>query len=134
MTELQERIVREREEIAARVARFRATQEKFQREREEFVSHTWQNIRKGDALVLIERNQTSKNETNEKPGDEPGFSLSTTNCGSNDGSGDSRPGRRKPGRHNRRTVPPRRHRPADRNSRSSQARSNRGSLPQARPR
>jgi hypothetical protein len=48
MSELQERIVREREEIAARVASFRATQEKFQREREEFVSHTWQNIRKGD--------------------------------------------------------------------------------------
>jgi hypothetical protein len=50
MTELQERIVREREEIAARVARFRATQEKFQREREEFVSHTWQKIRKGEAI------------------------------------------------------------------------------------
>jgi hypothetical protein len=50
MTELQERIVREREEIAARVASFRATQEKFQREREEFVSHTWQNIRKGDPI------------------------------------------------------------------------------------
>jgi hypothetical protein len=45
MTELQER-AQEREEIAARVARFRATQEKFQREREEFVSHTWQKIRK----------------------------------------------------------------------------------------
>jgi hypothetical protein len=50
MTELQERILREREEIAARVASFRATQEKFQREREEFVSHTWQNIRKGQPI------------------------------------------------------------------------------------
>ena len=50
MTELQERIAQEREEIAARVASFRATQEKFQREREEFVSHTWQNIRKGDPV------------------------------------------------------------------------------------
>jgi len=50
MTELQERIAREREEIAARVASFRATQEKFQREREEFVSHTWQNIRKSEPV------------------------------------------------------------------------------------
>lgn len=50
MTELQERILREREEIAARVASFRATQEKFQREREEFVSRTWQNIRKGQPI------------------------------------------------------------------------------------
>ena len=50
MTELQERIAREREEIAARVASFRATQEKFQREREEFVSLTWQNIRKGGPI------------------------------------------------------------------------------------
>jgi hypothetical protein len=50
MTDLEERILREREEIAARVASFRATQEKFQREREEFVSHTWQNIRKGQPL------------------------------------------------------------------------------------
>jgi hypothetical protein len=46
MTDLEERILREREEIAARVASFRATQEKFRREREEFVSFTWQNIRK----------------------------------------------------------------------------------------
>src|SRR6516164_6595778 len=34
--ERQERLAKEREEIAARVASFRATQEKFQREREEF--------------------------------------------------------------------------------------------------
>ena len=50
MTELQERIAQEREEIAARVASFRATQARFQREREEFVTHTWQNIRKSDPL------------------------------------------------------------------------------------
>jgi hypothetical protein len=50
MTDLQERILREREEIVARVASFRATQERFQREREEFVSHTWQNIRKSDPI------------------------------------------------------------------------------------
>jgi hypothetical protein len=46
MTDLEERILREREEIAARVASFRATQEKFRREREEFVSYTWQNMPK----------------------------------------------------------------------------------------
>ena len=36
MTETQERQAREREEIASRVASFRATQEKFEREREEY--------------------------------------------------------------------------------------------------
>ena len=36
MTETQERLAREREEIASRVANFRATQEKFEREREEY--------------------------------------------------------------------------------------------------
>jgi hypothetical protein len=40
MTEQEERRVREREEIAARVASFKATQEKFKREREEFFSAT----------------------------------------------------------------------------------------------
>ena len=40
MTEQQDRITREREEIAARVARFKATQEKFEREREEFFTTT----------------------------------------------------------------------------------------------
>ncbi len=40
MTEQQDRLDREREEIAARVANFKATQEKFEREREEyFVDH-----------------------------------------------------------------------------------------------
>ena len=36
MTGQQDRIAREREEIAARVANFKATQEKFEREREEY--------------------------------------------------------------------------------------------------
>ncbi len=36
MTEQQERLAREREEIASRVANFKATQEKFEREREEY--------------------------------------------------------------------------------------------------
>jgi hypothetical protein len=36
MTEQQERLAREREEILSRVASFRATQEKFERERQEY--------------------------------------------------------------------------------------------------
>ena len=36
MTEQQERMARERAEIAARVASFKATQEKFERERDEY--------------------------------------------------------------------------------------------------
>jgi hypothetical protein len=48
MTERQERLAKEREEIAARVARFKATQEKFQRERDEFFRRTWRNIRQAE--------------------------------------------------------------------------------------
>jgi hypothetical protein len=44
ITERQDRLAREREEIAARIATFRATQEKFQREREEFFRRAWRNI------------------------------------------------------------------------------------------
>ncbi len=36
MTDVQERLEKERDEIAARVARFKAMQEKFAREREEY--------------------------------------------------------------------------------------------------
>ena len=43
MTEQQDRITREREEIAARVARFKATQEKFERERDEYFVTTLRN-------------------------------------------------------------------------------------------
>jgi chorismate mutase len=45
MTEQRERIAREREEIAARVASFKATQEKFEREREEYFVTTLENAR-----------------------------------------------------------------------------------------
>jgi F0F1-type ATP synthase membrane subunit b/b' len=45
MTERQQTIAREREEIAARVANFRATQEKFEREREEYFVSTLENAR-----------------------------------------------------------------------------------------
>jgi len=46
MTEEEQRKEREREEIAARVAAFRATQEKFKREREEYFMSTLENARK----------------------------------------------------------------------------------------
>jgi hypothetical protein len=49
-TERQERLAREREEIAARIAIFKATQEKFQRERDEFFRRTWQNIGEEEEL------------------------------------------------------------------------------------
>ena len=45
MTEQQDRLAREREEIATRVANFRATQEKFKREREEYFLATLENAR-----------------------------------------------------------------------------------------
>jgi chorismate mutase len=47
MTERKDRLAREREEIAARVANFKATQEKFAREREEFFVATLENARNG---------------------------------------------------------------------------------------
>jgi hypothetical protein len=46
MNEDEERKARERDEIAARVAAFRATQEKFKREREEFFVSTMESARK----------------------------------------------------------------------------------------
>ncbi|MDE2378927.1 hypothetical protein [Bradyrhizobium sp.] len=46
MTEPDEFKIGEREEIAARVAAFRATQERFKREREEYFVATLDNVRK----------------------------------------------------------------------------------------
>ena len=43
MTEKQERLAKERAEIAARVAHFKATQQKFEREREEYFAATLRN-------------------------------------------------------------------------------------------
>ena len=40
MTEKEDRLAREREEIAARVASFKATQKKFERERHEYYAMT----------------------------------------------------------------------------------------------
>jgi chorismate mutase len=43
--DLQDRIAKEREEIAKRVASFKATQEKFKREREEYFATTLDSAR-----------------------------------------------------------------------------------------
>jgi hypothetical protein len=45
MTDQEERLARERAEIAARVASFKATQEKFEREREDYFVTTLDNAR-----------------------------------------------------------------------------------------
>jgi hypothetical protein len=47
MTELQDRLAQEREEIATRVANFRATQQKFEREREEYFVTTLESALQG---------------------------------------------------------------------------------------
>jgi chorismate mutase len=47
MTEQSDRLARAREEIAARVANFKATQQKFEREREEYFVTTLENARNG---------------------------------------------------------------------------------------
>jgi hypothetical protein len=47
MTEQQERLAREREVIATRVANFKATQQKFEREREEYFVTTLENALQG---------------------------------------------------------------------------------------
>ena len=49
MTEQEDRLAREREHIAARVANFKATQEKFKREREEYYFTTLQNARRRES-------------------------------------------------------------------------------------
>jgi hypothetical protein len=45
MTDQEDRLARERAEIAARVASFKATQEKFEREREDYFVTTLDNAR-----------------------------------------------------------------------------------------
>lgn len=46
MSEQENHLRQEREEIAARIASFRATQEKFARERKEYFETTMENARK----------------------------------------------------------------------------------------
>jgi chorismate mutase len=48
MTEQQKRAASEREEIAARIANFKATQKKFEREREEYFVATLENARQSN--------------------------------------------------------------------------------------
>jgi len=45
MSEQEQRLAAERAEIAARVASFRATQQRFERERDEYFTTTLQNAR-----------------------------------------------------------------------------------------
>jgi hypothetical protein len=52
MTDKEKRLAKEREEIAARVASFRATQEKFEREREEYYAKTLAAARSGKPMRL----------------------------------------------------------------------------------
>lgn len=47
MTEQPDRLSREREDIAARVANFKATQEKFEREREAYFVTTLESAKNG---------------------------------------------------------------------------------------
>ena len=53
MTEKEDRLAREREEIAARVASFRPTQEKFEREREEYYDTTLANAWTEPAALVL---------------------------------------------------------------------------------
>ena len=55
MTEQPYDAAREREEIVSRVASFKATQEKFEREREEYFVTTLQNARSGSDLISAAR-------------------------------------------------------------------------------
>jgi len=48
MSDRYDRLAREREEISARVATFKATQEKFRREREAYFTTTLHNARSGE--------------------------------------------------------------------------------------
>lgn len=52
MTEQKDRLTQEREEIAARIASFRATQQKFEREREEFFLRTMESAKTANHLSL----------------------------------------------------------------------------------
>jgi hypothetical protein len=55
MTEKEERLARDRAEIAARVASFRETQQKFERERETYYETTLANALNGSGRALFWR-------------------------------------------------------------------------------
>ena len=50
------RLKKEREEIAERVARFRATQAKFARERQEHFARTWRRVQNDEPALPSSRN------------------------------------------------------------------------------
>jgi len=50
MTEQEQRLAEQRKEIAARVASFKATQERFERERQEYCTTTLRNAREGKSV------------------------------------------------------------------------------------
>jgi hypothetical protein len=52
VTKQEERLAQERQEIATRIANFRKTQEKFEREREEYFQTTMQNARRTERPSL----------------------------------------------------------------------------------
>ena len=68
MTEDEQRKIREREEIAARVAAFRATQEKFKRERDEYFVSTLENARKVERPSLWPEDIAQDMRPRKKPG------------------------------------------------------------------
>jgi chorismate mutase len=55
MTEKEERLARDRAEIAARIASFRKTQQKFEREREEYYVTTLTNALNGSGRSSFRR-------------------------------------------------------------------------------
>ena len=55
MTEKEERLARDRAEIAARVASFRKTQQRFEREREEYCDTTLANALNGSGRLSFWR-------------------------------------------------------------------------------
>jgi hypothetical protein len=48
--ERQERLAKEREDIAMRIAKFRATQDRFMRERQEFAAAAWRKASSDDSV------------------------------------------------------------------------------------
>ena len=72
MNEQDDRLARAREEIAARVASFKATQEKFEREREEYYATTlgkaWSGFNRPSFWTLAPKSDQQK-----ARGDAPGF-------------------------------------------------------------
>ncbi|WP_407153872.1 hypothetical protein [Bradyrhizobium sp. STM 3557] len=48
--ERQERLAKEREDIAARIAKFKATQDRFMRERQEYAAAIWRRASSEDSM------------------------------------------------------------------------------------